>query len=125
MTNDRFESVPDDRLQVTDRIVIKDRKPRRCAEVTTFYTYTDQTRTQDDFTVDDFFACLTYAQNGLHLRADYIRGRSMKMDITIRPDGTVTLTTWGRGQSALRWLDKLQGKKLMDVVQSAGESERR
>lgn len=81
--------------------------------------------TQDDFTVDDFFACLTYGQNGLHLRADYIRGRSMKTDITIRPDGTVTLTTWGRGQSALRWLDKLQGKKLMDVVQSAGESERR
>jgi len=81
--------------------------------------------TQDDFTIDDFFACLTYGQNGLHLRADYIRGRSMKTDITIRPDGTVTLTTWGRGQSALRWLDKLQGKKLMDVVQSAGESERR
>jgi hypothetical protein len=29
----------------------------------------------------------------------------------------VTLTTWGRGQSALRWLDKLQGKKMMDVAQ--------
>ena len=71
---------------------------------------------KDDFTVDDFFECLTYDQNGLHLRADYIRGRSMKTDITIRPDGTVTLTTWGRGQSALRWLDKLQGKKLMDIV---------
>ncbi len=74
--------------------------------------------TKDNFTVDDFFECLTYGQHGLHLRADYIRGRSMKTDITIRSDGTVTLTTWGRGQSALRWLDKLQGKKLMDVVQS-------
>lgn len=72
--------------------------------------------TKDDFTVDDFFKCLTYGQNGLHLRADYIRGRCMKTDITIRPDGTVTLTTWGRGQSALRWLDKLQGKTLIDVV---------
>lgn len=71
---------------------------------------------KDDFNVDDFFECLTYGQNGLHLYADYIRGRCMKTDITIRPDGTVTLTTWGRGQSALRWLDKLQGKKLMDVV---------
>ncbi len=72
--------------------------------------------TKDNFTVSDFFECLTYGQNGLHLRADYIRGRCMKTDITIRTDGTVTLTTWGRGQSALRWLDKLQGKTLMDVV---------
>ena len=71
---------------------------------------------KDDFTVEDFFECLTYDQTGLHLRADYIRGRCLKTDITIRPDGTATLATWGRGQSALRWLDKLQGKKLMGVV---------
>jgi hypothetical protein len=71
---------------------------------------------KDDFTVDDFFECLTFGQNGLHLRADYIRGRCMKTDMTVRPDGTVTVMTWGRGQSALRWLDKLQGKKLIDVV---------
>ena len=71
---------------------------------------------QDNFTVDDFFECLSYKQTGLHLRADYIRGRSVKTDITVRPDGTVTLETWGRGQTALRWLDRLQGKKVMGLV---------
>ena len=75
--------------------------------------------TTDDFTVDDFLECLTYSQRGLHLRADYIRGRCLKTDITIQPNGTVTLTTWGRGQSALRWLDTLQGKKRLGVVTAA------
>lgn len=70
----------------------------------------------DEFTVTDFFEGLSYRQDGLLLRIDYVRGRSVKTDITVRPDGTATLTTWGRGQSALRWLDKLQGKKLMGLV---------
>lgn len=71
---------------------------------------------KDEFTVNDFFQCLSYRRDGLHLRADYIRGRSLKTDITIRTDGTVTLETWGRGQAALRWLDKLQGKKSISLV---------
>ena len=87
-----------------------DARPRGISEV--------DYHTKDDFTVEDFFECLTYGQQGLRLQTDYIRGRSMKTDITIRPDGAVTLTTWGRGQSALRWLDRLQGKKMMDVVRS-------
>ena len=40
----------------------------------------------------------------------------MKTEVTIRPDGTVRLTTWGRGKSALHWLDRLQGKKRIQVV---------
>jgi len=40
----------------------------------------------------------------------------MKTDIIVRPNGTDTLETWGRGQTALRWLDKLQGKKMMWLV---------
>ncbi len=71
---------------------------------------------KDDLTVGDFLECLTFGKRGLHFSADYIRGRSLKTDITIRPDGTVTLTTWGRGEAALRWLDRLKGKKLMEVV---------
>ena len=70
----------------------------------------------DEFTVADFFDCLSYKHGELHLVTDYIRGRSMKTDVTIRPDGTVTLTTWGRGQSAFRWLDQLQGKKRIAPV---------
>jgi len=71
---------------------------------------------KDDLTVGDFLEGLSFGRNGLHFRADYIRGRSLKTDITIRPDGTVTLTTWGRGEASLRWLDRLKGKKLMEVV---------
>jgi len=70
----------------------------------------------DEFTVVDFFECLTFGERGLCLHTDYVRGRSMKTDVTIRPDGSVTLTTWGRGQSALRWLDQLQCKKRIAEV---------
>jgi len=70
----------------------------------------------DAFTVADFFDCLSFKHGELHLVADYVRGRSMKTTVTIRKDGTITLTTWGRGQSALRWLDHLQGKKRIASV---------
>jgi hypothetical protein len=75
---------------------------------------------KDAFTVADFFDCLSFKHGELRLKTDYIHGRSMKTDVTIRPDGSVTLTTWGRGQSALRWLDRLQGKKRLAVVPTAG-----
>jgi hypothetical protein len=71
---------------------------------------------KDEFTVSDFFECLSFGHEGLHLRTDYVHGRCMKTDITVRPDGTVTLETWDRGQTALRWLDRLQGKKMMGLV---------
>jgi GNAT superfamily N-acetyltransferase len=71
---------------------------------------------KDDFTVADFLEGLSFGKRGLRFRADYIRGRSMKTDITVRSDGTVALTTWGRGEAALRWLDRLKGKKLMELV---------
>ena len=64
----------------------------------------------DHFTVADFFDCLSFKHGELHLEADYVRGRSMKTAVTVCEDGAVMLTTWGRGQSALRWLDALQGK---------------
>lgn len=70
----------------------------------------------DAFTINDFFECLSFRQDGLHLRADYIQGRCMKTEITVRPDGVVRLDTWGRGQTALRWLDRLQGKSFLGLV---------
>ena len=47
----------------------------------------------DEFTVAYFFECLTFRGGDLRLRTDYVRGRSMKTEVTIRPDGSVTLTT--------------------------------
>ncbi len=85
-----------------------DARPRGISEV--------DFQPRDEFTVTDFFECLSFGTTGLKLQTDYMRGRSMKTNVTIRPDGTVTLTTWGRGQSALRWLDQLQGKKRIAEV---------
>lgn len=76
----------------------------------------------DTFVVDDFLRCLTFGKVGLLLSTDYIRGRSMKTDVTIRTDGSVTQTTWGKGQSALRWLDQLQGEKRISVVPVANSN---
>jgi len=70
----------------------------------------------DAFTVADFFHCLSFKYGEIHLQTDYVRGRSMKTSVTMRQDGSVLLTTWGRGQSALRWLDQLQGKRRMAAV---------
>jgi hypothetical protein len=85
-----------------------DARPRGLSEV--------DYRPKDDFTVADFLDCLSYKHGELRLHTDYVRGRSMKTEVTIRENGSVTLTTWGRGQSALRWLDQLQGKKRIAPV---------
>jgi hypothetical protein len=71
---------------------------------------------EDILTVADFIDTLSFSRSGLTVQTDYLRGRSMKTEATVRPDGTVRLTTWGRGKSALHWLDRLQGKKRVQVV---------
>jgi hypothetical protein len=70
----------------------------------------------DVLTAADFLDALSFSHNGLSIHIDYLRGRSLKTEATVRPDGTVRLTTWGRGKSALHWLDRLQGKKRIAVV---------
>lgn len=85
-----------------------DARPRGLSEA----DYVDE----DEFSVADLFNGLLFSRGELHFHADYVRGRCMKTDITVRPDGTVTLSTWGRGQSAPRWLDRIRGKRLMRVV---------
>ncbi len=71
---------------------------------------------RDDFMLSDFFGCLWFEGDRLHLFADYIRGRCMKTDIVVKGNGQCTVKTWGRGQEALRWLDRLQGKELLRVL---------
>lgn len=72
----------------------------------------------DRFRVADLFDCLRFVRGELRFSADYIRGRCLKTDIAIRPDGTAVLETRGRGENALRWLDKLQGKQILRLVDS-------
>ena len=69
----------------------------------------------DSFTVVDLLDHLRYTDGELRCYFDYIRGRCVKTDIRVRPDGTATLRTHGRGETATRWLQLLAGKKLMQL----------
>jgi hypothetical protein len=60
----------------------------------------------------------------LRYDADYIRGRRVKTTITARSDGTVTLDTRGRDKSALRWLERMQGNKLMKLLDEQDEADK-
>jgi hypothetical protein len=57
-----------------------------------------------------------FVRGELCFGADYIRGRRIKTRAVVRSNGTVTLETIGRGKAALRWLDQLKGKKLIQLV---------
>jgi len=40
----------------------------------------------------------------------------LKTRIAVRANGTVRLETIGRGKAVLRWLERMQGKKLLQLV---------
>ena len=71
----------------------------------------------DEFRVSDLIEGLSFERGELHFSADYIRGRCLKTDIRVTKAGRVTLATRARGKQALLWLDRLQGKKLLRVVE--------
>ena len=70
----------------------------------------------DEFSVADLIENIRYEQGELRFTSDYIRGRCMKTDVTVCPSGLVTLTTRTRGESALRWVDRLNGKKVLQLI---------
>ena len=71
---------------------------------------------KDEFTVADFIERLRFVRGELHFDADYIRGRRIKTRIAVRANGTVRLETIGHGKAVLRWLEQMQGKKLLQLV---------
>jgi hypothetical protein len=71
---------------------------------------------RDEFTVADLHDHLRYERSRLRFASDYIRGRCMKTDVTIGPDGSAMIETRHRGESALRWVDLLKGRKHLRVV---------
>src|SRR6185437_13301098 len=73
-------------------------------------------RKKDDYKLADFMERLRFIRGELHYDADYIRGRRVKTRIAVRSNDTVTLETVGRGKSAMRWLERMQGKKLLQLV---------
>jgi hypothetical protein len=70
----------------------------------------------DEFTLADLFECLRFVNGELQFSSDYLRGRCLKTDITVRKNGQLTLSTRNRGKTALRWLDRLQGKKMLKLI---------
>jgi hypothetical protein len=70
----------------------------------------------DQFTVADLLEHLRYERGELRFSADYLRGRRLKTDITVRPDGCVTLRTRCRGEAAKRWVEKLKGPRRLHVM---------
>lgn len=76
---------------------------------------------EDQFSVADFLEGLTYHRDGLRFHGDYIRGRSLKTEINVAIDGTVWISTWGRGESLYRWLDLLKGKKTLRAITSVDD----
>lgn len=100
-------------LFVLSVLSFADARPRGMSEA--------EFRENDGFGVADFINCMGFVRGELHFRADYVRGRRMKTDIVVRPNGVVTVKTLGRGKSALRWLDRMKGKKIMRVVDGGTE----
>jgi hypothetical protein len=71
---------------------------------------------EDEFTVADFFEGLRFVRGELHHDLDYVRGRCLKTSIRVRRSGEIRLGTRGRGESALFWIDRLKGKKPLQLV---------
>jgi hypothetical protein len=72
---------------------------------------------KDELTVSDFLEHLRFVRGELHVYMDYIRGRRIKTEMIVRPNGTARLQTFGRGNAAIRWLERIQGKKMLQVVE--------
>lgn len=70
----------------------------------------------DQLTASDLIEGLTFGTGGLRFHGDYIRGRSLKTDVLITSQGAVSISTYGRGESLLRWLDILKGKRHLKEV---------
>ena len=76
-------------------------------------------REKDTWSASDMLRGLRYENGRLSFEADYVRGRMMKTDVTIFPDGRFTLTTTNRGEAASRWVGRLQGKKFLAAAPEA------
>jgi hypothetical protein len=74
---------------------------------------------QDAWTAADMQRHLRYERGRLSFETDYVRGRMMKTDVTIFPDGRFTLDTTNRGEAASRWVARIQGKKIIAAVPDA------
>ncbi len=74
---------------------------------------------KDRWTAGDMLRHLRFEREELRFYADYVRGRCMKTKLIVRADGTFLLETVNRGETATRWIAKLQGERTLSAVSSA------
>ncbi len=86
----------------------QDARPRGASELE--YDETDMLR------ASDFLEGFRFERGVLEYDGDYVRGRRMKIQIAVRPDGTATVETRGRGKAPARWLARLQGEQSIKAV---------
>jgi len=77
-------------------------------------------RDDDEWTLGDLVRGLAFDSGELLFDADYVRGRMMKTRIRVRPDGAVLLSTLNRHGSAGRWIDAVQGRSHLRLVEDPG-----
>ncbi|MBK6463384.1 MAG: hypothetical protein IPF92_20605 [Myxococcales bacterium] len=75
---------------------------------------------KDDWAVSDMLRRLRFEGGELRFYADYVRGRCLKTTVIVRADGTFMLDTVNRGETATRWIAKLQGQKLLRAIPADG-----
>ncbi len=71
---------------------------------------------EDEWTFADTMRHLRLERGRLVFDADYVRGRMMKTTVTIGSEGTLAIETRNRHEMALRWLDRIKGKKHLRLV---------
>jgi hypothetical protein len=79
---------------------------------------------KDQWTVADMASRLRFERGSLSFEADYVRGRMVKTDVTVDPDGRLIVETRNRHEMALRWLRTLKGQKHLRLVAGAEERDR-
>lgn len=72
---------------------------------------------KDEWHVADMLRCLCFENGMLRFYADYVRGRMLKTDVDIHKDGSVKIQTVGRARVAEGWVARLQGKRVLNIVE--------
>lgn len=79
------------------------------------YSFNDYEQ-RDEFLIEDFITEVKFVNGKLSWHGDYLKGRRMKTDILIDPNGTFKLTTYARGEGAIFWINFLNGIAPLSVV---------
>ena len=70
----------------------------------------------DGWTPADFLSYLRLDQGGYRIALDEVRGRGVFTEVALDDLGHLKITTFGRGQSASRWLNYVEGRPHLQIT---------